>query len=71
MESSGEGGEGGSGLGFSEIETKSEALARAEVFHIVKEVIGFVLFMHSQIPVYALYSLCLSQTHSLTHTHLT
>ncbi|KAF3334398.1 hypothetical protein FCM35_KLT21002 [Carex littledalei] len=51
MESSGEGGEGGSWLGFTEIETKSEALARAEVFHIVKEVIGFVLFMHSQIPV--------------------
>ncbi|KAJ3701554.1 hypothetical protein LUZ61_005259 [Rhynchospora tenuis] len=54
MESGGEGGGGGSQkeveLGFTEIETKSEALSRAEVFHIVKEVIGFVLFMHNQIP---------------------
>ncbi|KAJ3669656.1 hypothetical protein LUZ60_011606 [Juncus effusus] len=38
-------------LGFPEIETKAEVLARGEVFHVVKEILGFVLFMHNQIPV--------------------
>ncbi|XP_020114189.1 uncharacterized protein LOC109728236 [Ananas comosus] len=53
MESTDEGGGGGElglGLGFAEIGAVAEGLGRSEVFHIVKEVIGFVLYMHHQIP---------------------
>lgn len=32
------------------IETSVESLKSSEIFHIVKELIGFVLFMHHQIP---------------------
>ncbi|KAH7678756.1 Mad1/Cdc20-bound-Mad2 binding protein [Dioscorea alata] len=49
MESTGEGG-GGGALGFTEIETAAEALGRDEIAHIVKEILGFVLYMHRQIP---------------------
>ncbi|XP_026665272.2 uncharacterized protein LOC103719697 isoform X3 [Phoenix dactylifera] len=48
MESSGEG--GGVGLRFTEIETAADGLGRSEIFHIVKEILGFVLYMHQQIP---------------------
>ncbi|XP_073009255.1 uncharacterized protein [Typha latifolia] len=52
METTGEGGGGERrlGLGFTDIETVAEELQRSEVFHIVKEVIGFALYMHNQIP---------------------
>lgn len=51
MESTDEGGGGGElGLGFAEIDAVAEGLGRSEVFRIVKEVIGFVLYMHHQIP---------------------
>ncbi|KAJ0980717.1 hypothetical protein J5N97_008972 [Dioscorea zingiberensis] len=48
MESSGEG--GGQAVGFTEIETSAEALGRSEISHIVKEILGFILYMHRQIP---------------------
>ncbi|ONK61535.1 uncharacterized protein A4U43_C08F30970 [Asparagus officinalis] len=52
MEAMGEGGgeRGELGLGFTEIETNAEGLKPSEIFHIVKELIGFVLYMHHQIP---------------------
>lgn len=46
MESSGE-----RSLGFTEIETTAESLRRSDIFHVVKEVLGFILYMHQQIPV--------------------
>ncbi|KAM0948571.1 putative mad1/Cdc20-bound-Mad2 binding protein [Dioscorea sansibarensis] len=49
MESTGEGG-GGGALRFTEIETSAEVLGREEIAHIVKEILGFVLYMHRQIP---------------------
>ncbi|KAJ4969231.1 hypothetical protein NE237_015932 [Protea cynaroides] len=33
-----------------EIETVAEALERSVIFHVVKEIIGYVLYMHQQIP---------------------
>lgn len=46
------GGGGELRLGFSTIETGAECLSPSEMFHIVKELIGFVLYMHHQIPSY-------------------
>ncbi|KAK9139706.1 hypothetical protein Scep_009387 [Stephania cephalantha] len=34
----------------TEIEAASEALEKSVIFHVVKEMIGFVLYMHQQIP---------------------
>ncbi|XP_010941759.1 uncharacterized protein [Elaeis guineensis] len=48
MESRGKG--GGVGLRVTEIETAADGLGRSEIFHIVKEILGFVLYMHHQIP---------------------
>ena len=62
MESTGEGGGGGGGelgLGFTEIETNAEGLGPSEMFHITKELIGFVLYMHHQIPSYETLNLSL------------
>ncbi|XP_010259868.1 PREDICTED: uncharacterized protein LOC104599157 [Nelumbo nucifera] len=33
-----------------EIETAAQSLERSVVFHVVKEMVGFVLYMHQQIP---------------------
>jgi hypothetical protein len=33
-----------------EVQAAASALRRSEVFHIVKELLGFVLYMHHQIP---------------------
>ncbi|KAJ4954646.1 hypothetical protein NE237_011429 [Protea cynaroides] len=33
-----------------EIETAAEALERSVIFHVVKEIVGYVLYMHQQIP---------------------
>ncbi|XP_043724327.1 uncharacterized protein LOC122671261 [Telopea speciosissima] len=33
-----------------EIETAAEALERSVIFHFVKEIVGYVLYMHQQIP---------------------
>ncbi|WVZ86010.1 hypothetical protein U9M48_032858 [Paspalum notatum var. saurae] len=38
------------GLGLVEVQAAAAALRRSEVFHVVKELIGFVLYMHHQIP---------------------
>ncbi|WOL12283.1 hypothetical protein Cni_G21049 [Canna indica] len=47
MESSGEDG----GARFREVEVSAaEGLGRSDILHIVKEVLGFVLYMHQQIP---------------------
>ncbi|KAF8394431.1 hypothetical protein HHK36_020639 [Tetracentron sinense] len=43
-------GEGRSEMECTEIETTVEALDGSLIFHVVKEIIGFVLFMHQQIP---------------------
>ncbi|XP_062208433.1 uncharacterized protein LOC133909915 [Phragmites australis] len=53
---SGGGGRGGGGgdeqrgLGLLEVQAAAAALRRSEVFHVVKELLGFVLYMHHQIP---------------------
>jgi hypothetical protein len=38
------------GLGLVEVQAAAAALRRSEVFHVVKELVGFVLYMHHQIP---------------------
>ncbi|PAN30876.1 hypothetical protein PAHAL_5G369200 [Panicum hallii] len=52
--SSGGGGAGAGteqrGLGLVEVQAAAAALRRSEVFHVVKELVGFVLYMHHQIP---------------------
>ncbi|XP_058083492.1 uncharacterized protein LOC131231338 [Magnolia sinica] len=48
--SSGTAGGGELGSGFAEVETVAEGLERSAVFHLVKEIVGFVLYMHHQIP---------------------
>ncbi|XP_006654186.1 uncharacterized protein LOC102710979 [Oryza brachyantha] len=49
-----EGGGGGGqpplGLGPVEVQAAAPSLRRSEVFHVVKELLGFVLYMHHQIP---------------------
>ncbi|OMP05027.1 hypothetical protein COLO4_09104 [Corchorus olitorius] len=43
--------EGGSSeMEFTEIETTAECLDGSVIFHVVKDAIGFVLYMHQQIP---------------------
>ncbi|GJN10987.1 hypothetical protein PR202_ga29142 [Eleusine coracana subsp. coracana] len=44
------GGGGGKELGLLEVQVAASALRRSEVFHVVKELLGFVLYMHHQIP---------------------
>ncbi|KAH0464672.1 hypothetical protein IEQ34_004775 [Dendrobium chrysotoxum] len=44
LESSGE------SSGFTKIEIAVESLRRSDIFHVVKEVLGFILYMHQQIP---------------------
>ncbi|RCV25526.1 hypothetical protein SETIT_5G173800v2 [Setaria italica] len=36
--------------GLVEVQAAAAALRRSEVFHVVKELVGFVLYMHHQIP---------------------
>ncbi|KAG5567591.1 hypothetical protein RHGRI_002958 [Rhododendron griersonianum] len=43
-------GEGRSETDFTEIETTADSLDSAVVFHVVTDILGFVLFMHQQIP---------------------
>ena len=38
------------GIGLVEVQAAAAALRRSEVFHVVKELVGFVLYMHHQIP---------------------
>ncbi|KAF7029470.1 hypothetical protein CFC21_041206 [Triticum aestivum] len=38
------------GPGSVEVQVAAAALQRSEVFHVVKELLGFVLYMHHQIP---------------------
>ncbi|PIA30802.1 hypothetical protein AQUCO_05400121v1 [Aquilegia coerulea] len=35
---------------IKEIETTAETLDEAVIFHVIKEIVGFVLYMHQQIP---------------------
>ncbi|KQK04375.1 uncharacterized protein LOC100843962 isoform X2 [Brachypodium distachyon] len=44
------GGDETQGSGLVEVQVATAALRRSEVFHIVKELLGFVLYMHHQIP---------------------
>ncbi|KAF0924783.1 hypothetical protein E2562_014890 [Oryza meyeriana var. granulata] len=48
------GGGGGSqpsrGVGLVEVQAAAASLRRSEVFYVVKELLGFVLYMHHQIP---------------------
>lgn len=54
--------EGEEGAGSSEmdcpniIETTSDSLDSSVVFHVLIDILGFVLYMHHQIPSYALFS---------------
>lgn len=54
--------EGEEGAGSSEmdcaniIETTSDSLNSSVVFHVLIDILGFVLYMHHQIPSYALFS---------------
>lgn len=41
---------GESSLGIAQIETTAESLSRSDIFYVVKEVLGFILYMHQQIP---------------------
>ncbi|KAL1816673.1 hypothetical protein ACET3Z_019247 [Daucus carota] len=43
-------GEGRSEIEFSNVETASESLERCVIYHVVIDVLGFILFMHQQIP---------------------
>ncbi|KAL5792950.1 hypothetical protein ACOSP7_001544 [Xanthoceras sorbifolium] len=43
-------GQGSSEMEFTEIETTAESLDSSAIFHIIKNVVGFVLYMHQQIP---------------------
>ncbi|XWS76419.1 hypothetical protein CRYUN_Cryun01aG0174600 [Craigia yunnanensis] len=43
-------GEGSSDMEFTEIEMTAEFLDGSIIFHVVKDAIGFVLYMHQQIP---------------------
>ncbi|KAL6884507.1 hypothetical protein ACP4OV_010443 [Aristida adscensionis] len=38
------------GSGLVEVHAAAASLRRSEVFHVVKEILGFVLYMHHQIP---------------------
>ncbi|KAG8045147.1 hypothetical protein GUJ93_ZPchr0008g13391 [Zizania palustris] len=38
------------GLGLVEVQAAAASLRRSEVLHVVKELLGFVLYMHHQIP---------------------
>ncbi|PKU85485.1 hypothetical protein MA16_Dca003225 [Dendrobium catenatum] len=40
----------GESSGFTKIEIAAESLRRSDIFHVVKEVLGFILYMHEQIP---------------------
>ncbi|KAL5982551.1 hypothetical protein ACLOJK_016624 [Asimina triloba] len=53
MESSASG-EGEPGMDLTVIETAADVLPKSAVFHLIKEIIGFVLYMHHQIPAYSL-----------------
>ncbi|XVE73157.1 hypothetical protein DITRI_Ditri11bG0094500 [Diplodiscus trichospermus] len=44
------GGEGSSEMEFTDVETTTEFLEGSVIFHVVKDAIGFVLYMHQQIP---------------------
>lgn len=50
-ESIGEGeGAGVAEVNSHEIVVPADGLKRSEIYHVVKEVIGFVLYIHQQIP---------------------
>ncbi|XAR58538.1 hypothetical protein NMG60_11013970 [Bertholletia excelsa] len=44
------GGEGTSEMEFMEIETSAGSLESSVIFHVVADILGFVLYMHQQIP---------------------
>ncbi|XP_022855114.1 uncharacterized protein LOC111376386 isoform X2 [Olea europaea var. sylvestris] len=43
-------GEGSSEMEFTNIETTAESLDTSVIFHVVIDILGFILFMHQQIP---------------------
>ncbi|KAJ4727490.1 F15k9.21, putative isoform 2 [Melia azedarach] len=43
-------GEGSLEMEFTDIETSADSLDSSAVFHIIKDVVAFVLYMHQQIP---------------------
>ncbi|KAB5557429.1 hypothetical protein DKX38_008338 [Salix brachista] len=44
-------GEGSSSeMAFTEIETSADSIENSVIFHVIKSVLGFVLYMHQQIP---------------------
>ncbi|KAK1399018.1 Melanoma inhibitory activity protein [Heracleum sosnowskyi] len=43
-------GQGRSEIEFTDVETATESLHRCIIYHVVIDVLGFVLFMHQQIP---------------------
>lgn len=43
-------GEGSSEMEFTNIDTASDSLYSSAIFHVVTDIIGFILFMHQQIP---------------------
>uniref|UniRef100_A0A804N3J6 Uncharacterized protein n=1 Tax=Zea mays TaxID=4577 RepID=A0A804N3J6_MAIZE len=50
ISSCGGGGAQQRGIGPVEVQAATAALRRSEVFHVLKELVGFVLYMHHQIP---------------------
>ncbi|XP_012092258.1 uncharacterized protein LOC105650003 isoform X2 [Jatropha curcas] len=43
-------GDGSSEMEYTEINTNAESLDNSVIFHVIKDVLGFVLYMHQQIP---------------------
>lgn len=43
-------GKGSSEMEFTNIDTAADALDSSAIFHVVTDILGFVLFMHQQIP---------------------
>ncbi|KAK4418263.1 hypothetical protein Salat_2239000 [Sesamum alatum] len=43
-------GEGSSEMEFTNIDTAAESLDSSAIFHLVTDILGFILFMHQQIP---------------------
>ncbi|KAJ6412342.1 hypothetical protein OIU84_005408 [Salix udensis] len=37
-------------MAFTEIETSADSIENSVIFHVIKSVLGFVLYMHQQIP---------------------
>ncbi|KAM7257049.1 hypothetical protein ACFE04_012790 [Oxalis oulophora] len=43
-------GEGSSEMELTEIESSVDSIDRSTIFHVIKDILGFVLYMHQQIP---------------------